>query len=303
MAWFVAARILQGAAGGFGITVARASVGDLFEERELARMYAILTMALVLGSALAPLGGGLMTRYADWHSGFLWLALAAAVIALSCAAWLPETRQAGTDARSFPVLWRQSRVLATQSMFMGYLLQAALIYSLFFVFATLAPYVMQQVLHLPPDQFGRYYLFLAVGFFIGNLLVSRSGGHHDIKRQVGAGLAWQLIGAGTALLLVLRGHDHPLAVFTPMMAFSFGQGLALPNLIAHGMRLAPKYAGVASSMFGFAQLALAAVAVQAMGYVPVTGWQPALWVCVAGGLVSLVGVKRLEASEKSPTHA
>jgi DHA1 family bicyclomycin/chloramphenicol resistance-like MFS transporter len=303
MGWFVAARILQGAAGGFGITVARASVGDLFEERALARMYAILTMALVVGSALAPLAGGLMTRYADWHSGFLWLAVAAALIALACATWLPETRQADSGSHRFSVLWQQSRVLARQTVFMGYLLQAALIYSLFFVFATLAPYVMEQVLHLPPDQFGRYYLFLAVGFFIGNLLVSRSGGHHDVARQVGAGLAWQLVGAGMALFLVLRGHSHPLAVFAPMMVFSFGQGLALPNLIAHGMRLAPKYTGVASSMFGFAQLALAAIAVQIMGYVPAHGWQPALWVCVVGAVLTLVGVKRLEAAEKSPIRA
>jgi DHA1 family bicyclomycin/chloramphenicol resistance-like MFS transporter len=64
MSWFIAARILQGAAGGFGITVSRASVGDLFEEKELARMYAILTMALVLGTALAPYAGGLITRRA-----------------------------------------------------------------------------------------------------------------------------------------------------------------------------------------------------------------------------------------------
>jgi len=303
MAWFVAARILQGAAGGFGITVARASVGDLFEERELARMYAILTMALVVGSSLAPLAGGLMTRYADWHSGFLWLAVAAALIALACATWLPETRQADADARRFSALWEQSRELARQGVFMGYLLQSALMYSLFFVFATLAPYVMKQVLHLPADQFGRYYLFLATGYFIGNLLVSRSGGHHDVARQVGAGLAWQLAGACLALLLVLQGHSHPLAVFAPMMLFSFGQGLALPNLIAHGMRLAPKYTGVASSIFGFAQLALAAVAVQVMGYVPAHGWQPALWVCVAGGVLTLVGVKRLEASEKTPNGA
>jgi DHA1 family bicyclomycin/chloramphenicol resistance-like MFS transporter len=303
MGWFIAARMLQGAAGGFGITVARASVGDLFEERALARMYAILTMALVVGSALAPLAGGLMTSYADWHSGFLWLAMAAALIAAACAAWLPETLVAGSDARRFAVLWQQSRVLARQPLFMGYLFQSALIYSLFFVFATLAPYVMEQVLHLPVDQFGRYYLFLAVGFFIGNLLVSRSGGHHDVARQVGAGLAWQIVGAAVALLLVLRGQSHPFAVFAPMMLFSFGQGLALPNLIAHGMRLAPKYTGVASSMFGFAQLALAAIAVQIMGYVPTSGWQPALWVCVGGGFVSLVGVKRLEMSAKSLDHA
>src|SRR5204863_6316470 len=106
-----------------------------------------------------------------------------------------------------------------------------------------------------------------------------------------------------ALFLVLLGHSHPFAVFAPMMLFSFGQGLALPNLIAHGMRLAPKYTGVASSMFGFAQLALAAIAVQAMGYVPTSGWQPALWVCVFGGVVSLVGVKRLQAAAKSPNDA
>jgi hypothetical protein len=69
------------------------------------------------------------------------------------------------------------------------------------------------------------------------------------------------------------------------------------------MRLAPKYTGVASSMFGFAQLALAAIAVQIMGYVPAHGWQPALWVCVIGAALTLVGVKRLEASEKSPLGA
>ena len=71
MGWFVAARVVQGAAGGFGITVSRASVGDLFEERALARMYAILTMALVLGTALAPWVGGLITRYAGWQSAFV----------------------------------------------------------------------------------------------------------------------------------------------------------------------------------------------------------------------------------------
>ena len=160
---------------------------------------------------------------------------------------------------------------------MGYVLLAALIYALFFVFVSLAPYVMLKILRLPTDQFGLYYLFLASGFFIGNLLVSRSAGQHDVVRQTHAGLWWQLLGSSGALALVLLGYVHPLAVFVPMMLFSFGQGLALPNLIAHGIRLAPNYTGVASSIFGFSQLALSAVAVQAMGYVPAHGWQPALW--------------------------
>jgi DHA1 family bicyclomycin/chloramphenicol resistance-like MFS transporter len=303
MGWFVAARIVQGAAGGFGITVSRASVGDLFEERVLARMYAILTMALVLGTALAPWIGGLVARHAGWRSGFIGLGGAAAIIAVACAAWLPETRNANARAHGFGVLWRESRALFVRPLFMGYVSMAALMYALFFVFISLAPYVMLKTLAMPSDRFGLYYLFLASGYFIGNLLVSRSGGHHDVARQTHAGLWWQLLGACGALALVSLGYVHPLAVFVPMMAFSFGQGLALPNLIAHGIRLAPNYTGVASSMFGFAQLALSAVAVQAMGYIPAHGWQPALWFCVIGALTTSIAVRRLELDEISPARA
>jgi len=303
MTWFVAARVLQGAAGGFGITVSRACVGDLFEESKLARMYAVLTMALVVGSALGPLAGEEVAHSLGWQAGFVLLAGAAALIALACLVWLPETRTATGDASSFRVLWRESRALLARPLFSGYVLQAALMYSLFFVFITLAPYAMDHGAGRPPDRFGVYYLFLATGFFIGNLLVSRSAGHHDVTRQMNAGLGWQAFGAFAALILVLLGFTHPLAVFLPMMTFSFGQGLSLPNLIAHGIRLAPNYTGVASSIFGFSQLALSAIAVQIMGYVPAHGWQPALWFCALGALVSYVCVRRLEGSEGSVKHA
>lgn len=299
MTWFVVARVVQGLAGGVGITVSRACVGDLFEERELARMYAILTMALVPAAALAPYAGGLLTRHVGWEYGFLLLALCAALIAAACAAWLPETRRVDVRADSFGVLWRESRSLMRNRVFMGYVLQVALIYTLFFVFMMQATHVVVTVLGMPGDHFGLYYLFMASGFFAGNLMVSRSAGHHDVTRQTRAGLRWQAAGACVALVLVLFGKTHPLWVFVPMMTFAFGQGLALPNLVAHGIRLSPQYTGVASSIFGFSQLALAAVAVQIMGYVPAAGWQPALWFCAIGALVIGIGVTRLESREIS----
>jgi DHA1 family bicyclomycin/chloramphenicol resistance-like MFS transporter len=301
MGWFVAARVLQGLAGGFGITVSRACVGDVFEERKLARMYAILTMVLVVPTALSPWVGGYIARQQGWQSAFVWLAGAGGIMTVACLAWLPETRTGSADSRGFRVLWRESRALLARRLFTGYVVQAALLYSFFLVFATLVPYVMIGTLGMPQDSYGRYYLFLAGGFFAGNLLVSLSGGHHDVKRQTNAGLRWQLFGASLALTLVLLGHSHPLAVFLPMMTFSFGQGLALPNLIAHGIRLAPNYTGVASSIFGFSQLALSAVAVQIMGYVPSRGWQPALWFCTVGAALSMFWVWRLETSEDSPS--
>jgi len=224
-------------------------------------------------------------------------------MALACLAWLPETRAAGANARGFAVLFQHSRALLAHRLFRGYMLHAAGMYAMFYVFVTLAPHVMERILGMTSDVFGLYYLFLAGGFFVGNLLVSRSAGHHDMANQAHAGMWWQLFGAGSALALVLLGFRDPLAVFVPMMAFSFGQGLALPNIIAHGIRLAPQYTGVASSLFGFSQLGLSAVAAQAMGYVPSTGWRPALWFCVLGAVIVGIGVKRLEASEESPARA
>lgn len=303
MSLFVVARVVQGAAGGAGITVSRASVGDLFEERELARMYAILTMALVLGTSLSPWAGGVITRLLGWHAGFLLLAAAALVIAAACYAWLPETRTANAHTHSFAVLWRESRAVIAKRAFLGYLLEAALVYALFFVFASLAPYVMVGVLKLPTDRFGLYYLFLAAGFFLGNLRVSRSGPHHDVERQMMLGLELQLAGAALALAMVLLGFSHPLAVFLPMMIFSYGQGLTLPNVIAHGVRLAPNYAGVAASIFGFAQLALSALAVQAMGYVPINSWLPPLWFCAIGAAATYAAALGLRRRERAPESA
>ena len=107
-----------------------------------------------------------LTHYAGWHAAFLLLAGAACIITLACLVWLPETRSQDIQARSFAVLWRESRALLAHSLFMGYVLQVALIYALFFVFVSLTPYVMVKTLGLSADRFGLYYLFLAGGFLI-----------------------------------------------------------------------------------------------------------------------------------------
>jgi hypothetical protein len=54
---------------------------------------------------------------------------------------------------------------------------------------------------------------------------------------------------------------------------------------------------VAASIFGFAQLALSALAVQAMGYVPIGSWQPALWFCAVGSAITWLAALLLRRRE------
>ena len=80
-----------------GLIVARAVAGDLYTGAQLARMLAIVTMAMVLGTTLSPLLGGVIVTHLGWHAGFWVLLGASAALAAFCAASLPET---GAHARS-----------------------------------------------------------------------------------------------------------------------------------------------------------------------------------------------------------
>jgi DHA1 family bicyclomycin/chloramphenicol resistance-like MFS transporter len=63
---------------------------------------------------------------------------------------------------------------------------------------------------------------------------------------------------------VLAGFWQPAALFLPMGVLGFGQGLALPNITASAVALAPRTPGAASSMLSFWQQTIGAIAVQGM---------------------------------------
>ena len=150
------------------------------------------------------MAGGLITRFVGWQSGFLWLAGAAGLIALACFIWLPETRAADANAHSFGVLWRESRALLARPLFMGYVLQAALIYALFFVFVSLAPYVMVQILGharrpvraLLPVPRRRFLHRQPAGVALRR--TSRRGAPDERRTRLAAGRRLRRAGAGAA---------------------------------------------------------------------------------------------------------
>ena len=84
-----------------------------------------------------------------------------------------------------------------------------------------------------------------------------------------------------ALAFVALGLTHPLWIFVPIGVLSYGQGLALPNVTATAVSLAPQHAGVASSTIGFLQQLIGAACVQWMGHFPTDTALPMLVFCAA----------------------
>jgi DHA1 family bicyclomycin/chloramphenicol resistance-like MFS transporter len=173
-------------------------------------------------------------------------------------------------------------------LFVGCVLQSAVVYATFAVFISLTPYIMVSALGRSSTEFGLYYLLIAAGYFFGNWAVGRLMVSHEPQWMVTRGLALQFVGSTTALALVACGLQHPLVIFVPMALLAFGQGLSLPNVTATSVSLAPQHAGVASSVIGFLQQIIGAISVQWMGVFPTDTPYPMLIfctaVCVAGGV-------------------
>lgn len=288
------ARAIQAAGCAAATTVSRAVLGDIYQDWRLARALANLTLVMMMGTSVAPFLGGFITERAGWHAPFLLLLGASGVIGLVALRALPETRVRHAGSMSLTAVGRASVEVLRNRAFLGCAIDAGVIYALYLGFITVAPYLLADMLGRPATEFGVYILFLAVGYFLGNLYVSRLRGNAALERVARFGIGLQAVSACAAFGFVLAGFTHPLWWFGPMLPLAVAQGLALPHITATAVRLAPGYAGVASGMIGFSQQVCAAITVQAMGFVPTDTPLPVLGVCASLSLVSIGAMIFLE---------
>jgi DHA1 family bicyclomycin/chloramphenicol resistance-like MFS transporter len=286
----IAGRALQAFGTATGLVTARAILSDLYPAEGIAKKLASLTMVAVMGNALAPVIGGLISAGLGWRAIFGVLVLAALAVGVVVWRRLPETRPPDAHPPRGREMLGTAWSLVRMPLFTGCVLQGAVVYSTFLVFISLAPYVMVSALGRPPTEFGFYYLFIAAGYFLGNWSVRRLMARHDLHWLVVNGVLLSAAGAVAALAFIALGLTHPLWIFVPIGVLSYGQGLALPNVTATAVSLAPQHAGVASSTIGFLQQIIGAACVQWMGHFPTDTALPVLVFCA---VVCLLGVGML----------
>ncbi|QGZ42903.1 DHA2 family efflux MFS transporter permease subunit [Pseudoduganella flava] len=70
MAWVIAARCIQGVAGGITIPLSLALVFEVYPKEERGRVSGWWGMAVMLAPAVGPVLGGLLVQFANWHALF-----------------------------------------------------------------------------------------------------------------------------------------------------------------------------------------------------------------------------------------
>lgn len=160
-------RFLQGIGGCTCLVVSYAIAADCFRGRELTSVAGLLGAAWGLAPVLAPAAGGFVVELSSWRWVFGIIAIAATIIALMVARFLPETLTAERRApfnpqRTFGIL----RDAIARPRFMPFVLVFAAAASAQLVFGVVAPFFYQTGLGFSAAAYG----LIALGFGGVNLM-------------------------------------------------------------------------------------------------------------------------------------
>lgn len=247
------ARLVQGFSGGWAMVIARSVVVDLTSGSRLVR-----TMNLVSGIAgvapiVGPLIGAAILHYSHWRVSFWVVAGLAAVMVLTVAIGVPETRR----RRGAPA--RMSAAVLRNRGFIGYLVVFAFSMGTIFAYVATSAFVLQSMNGLSPVMYSADFAFNAVGLTIATLVAARLADRVPTPAVVGAGLIATGL-AGGALLVGAIWFGMPLPVaLIGFFVLMTAQGLIGPNAGALASAQVLEHAGTGSAVLGFLQWCMAGV--------------------------------------------
>ncbi len=265
--WLIAGRFAQAVGACAGPVLSRAIVRDIYGPERAAKVLAYIGSAMALLPALAPVLGGWIHTHFGWKAQFIALLLFG--LATLIASWwiLPETHTNRSGISAHPRrLIANFTTLLRDPRFMGFTLVVACAYAALFSFISGSSFVLIDVLAVKPTHFGFAFMVVVVGYITGSLISARVVHIFGIVRMIGVG-AWIVAGATTLmLLLAVAGFSNLWTVVLPTSVCLLGIGMILPNGLAGAIGPFSKIAGSASSLVGFLQMGLGALAGFLVGY-------------------------------------
>jgi len=263
----IAGRFLQALGACAGVVLGRAVVRDLFTRERAARMLAYLGMAMSFAPMLAPTVGGYLQLAFGWQSVFV--AQSVFGLTLLVLAWrkLPESNTTPDPHALAPGrMLRNYATLLSSRRYIGFALAVATGYAGLFSWISGSSFVLIDIYGVPLEQFGLYFAGICVGYIVGTLASARLGMRLGLERMMTIGTAVIATGGIAMLALVLARADGPLTLLAPMMVFTMGLGLTLPQGQAGALSPFPQMAGSAAALMGSLQFAVASVVGAVVGH-------------------------------------
>ncbi len=253
-------RVLQGLSAGVGVIVSRAMVRDLYDGADAQKLMAHVSILFAIAPAIAPIIGGWILQYFDWHGIFFFLGGFTLLLFIACALWLPETLPVAKRQSLHPVsLWHAYRSVFSHHEFRRLSIAIALIFSAGFIYILAAPVFLIRHLGVSAQSFGVMFVPVVAGMMIGSYVSGRTAG--KISRMATIKIGFGLMGFAATLNLIINLSLPPGLPWSliPLPLYTCGMALSVPTLQLMGLDQFPARRGLASSCMGTAHTAVMAI--------------------------------------------
>lgn len=285
----IAARMIQAVGGCAGFVLGRAIVRDLYERDRAASVIGYVTMGMSVGPMIGPVIGGFLDEGYGWRGSF-YMMLAIGVVAFLVALWnVPETNHKLCKMNGIKGLWANYRLLLSKKLFCAYALVTCFTSSIYFAYLGGAPFISSHLFNMTASETGFYFMFVALGFLIGNYISGRISERIGIFRMILAGSILPALAVSAVAVMISAGLLHPLSLFLPMFFVGLGNGICLPSAISGVVSVRPDLAGAASGLSGSMQVGFGAVVSALVAWMlSDTMWPATVWPMVLVMIVCML---------------
>jgi len=256
----LAGRVVQGAGACATSVLSRAIARDLFSGAALARVMALIMIAMAAAPGFSPLLGGALDRAFGWRAEFVFVAAFAVAGAIAYGAVFGETHHATrTPLNPLASAGTYFGLLADRRFLIPSTTVSLIIGGLFAMFSA-APRVLIEALHFTPIELGLFFAGTVMIVFAAGMLATKLVPRFGLDRSIRAGLVAAAVGS-IAILAVSILDAAFLPFLAAMSVFLLGMGIVNPLGTAQALSPFGEKAGAASALIGFSQMTAAAIAV------------------------------------------
>ncbi|MCD8287621.1 MAG: multidrug effflux MFS transporter, partial [Porphyromonadaceae bacterium] len=248
--FFLFYRFVQGFSGAGGLVISRSVIADLYTGNTLTRAFSLTAAVNGLAPIAAPVLGGVMSRWTDWHGIFVLLFSLGVVLFLTGfnqRETLAEARRfQGGVLSTFSQLWPVLRNLN----FTRYMLIMMFASGVLFSYIASSPFIFQSHYSISPFAFSLCFGLNSVGLLIGSSLVPSLLKSTSTTLRVGSA-GFFVIGLCVAVALVMQVPFPVVEGLFFLLLVAFGMIMTTSTALA--LDLERKNAGNASALLGFTQ--------------------------------------------------
>jgi DHA1 family bicyclomycin/chloramphenicol resistance-like MFS transporter len=287
----MAARFVQGFAGGWAMVIGRAVIVDLATGAQLVRVLNVIAGVGGIAPIVGPLLGAVILQLSHWRVSF-WAVAALGVVMTGCVlAAVPETlppdRRHGGGLRTFV---HAGREVLRNRRYVGYLVVSGSAMGALFAYVATSAFVLQSMNGMSPIGYSVDFAANAGGMTLAALAAARLAGTVATRTVILVGQIAALT-AGIGMLVGAVWFDTPLGVaIVSFFVLMTAQGLIGANGGALASAEVPDHPGTGSALLGFVQWVAAGTIAPIAGLGGEQTAVPMALLMVGGAAVSMVGL-------------